>query len=537
MRTALPCAIGRLFFQVAMTLCLLVSMASAAFAHASLNATSPVDGSVVAEAPARYQLSFSEPVSPLSLKLVRPDGSSSPLERFSLEGNVLSIEAPADQARGTHVLSWRVVSVDGHPIGGSVIFSIGEASASAPILEDAIDWPVRAGLWLSKIALYVGLFIGVGGVFARNVMLSGLEAGRRVAVVAILFGLAGAVLSAGLQGLDALAAPLPRLFDPIVWTTSFATTYGRTVWAALASFVLALAALWLPGVAGRLSAVLALCGTGLALALSGHASAAQPQWLMRPAVFVHAVAIAGWIGALAPLGQALRADNPAAPRALGRFSRVIPAFVAALIAAGMVLAFIQVETPSALLTTAYGQVFLVKLVLLVGLFLLVAVNRWTLTAPALAGEPSASRRLVRSIAVETALAIAIFGAAAAWRFTPPPRVIAAEAKLPAVVQLQSSKVTVVLWVGPAKAGPVDVVANVLNAEMEPIAPKEVAVSLSQPGAGIEPFRRILTRGEGMADWHGDDVSIPLPGLWHVRVDVLISDFEIDRLEGDITIRP
>jgi copper transport protein len=285
------------------------------------------------------------------------------------------------------------------------------------------------------------------------------------------------------------------------------------------------------------AAALALCGTGLALALSGHASSAPPQWLMRPAVFVHAVAIAVWIGALAPLGLALRAGGAGGREALQRFSRTIPAVVAALVLAGIVLSAVQVGTPSALVDTAYGRIFLIKLVLLFGLFLLVAVNRWTLTEPALAREPSASRRLVRSIGVETALAIAIFGVAAAWRFTPPPRSIAVEAMMPAMVQLQSDKTIAVVWAGPARVGPVDLVVNVLTRDFEPFEPKEVSLTLSNPSAGIEPFSRRLERGDGMSDWHARQVIVPIGGQWHVRVNVLIGDFEMDPLEGIIPIRP
>ena len=33
------------------------------------------------------------------------------------------------------------------------------------------------------------------------------------------------------------------------------------------------------------------------------------------------------------------------------------------------------------------------------------------------------------------------------------------------------------------------------------------------------------------------VPLPLPGEWNIRIDVLISDYEIARLEGRIQIRP
>lgn len=64
-------------------------------------------------------------------------------------------------------------------MGGSIIFSISEASAQAPVVEEEIDWTVRGWLWLSKVALYVGLFIGIGGVFARRILMPGIEAGDR----------------------------------------------------------------------------------------------------------------------------------------------------------------------------------------------------------------------------------------------------------------------------------------------------------------------------------------------------------------------
>lgn len=393
------------------------------------------------------------------------------------------------------MLSWRVVSEDGHPIGDSFVFSIGEASAEAPLVEETVDWTVRGGLWLSKLALYVGLFIGVGGTFARRILMPGVSGGSRVIVAARLLGTAGAILSAGFQGLDALGAQSGRIAEPIVWSTGFGTSYGRIVIAA---------------------------------------SAAAPQWLMRPMVFLHATAIAVWIGALAPLGLALRRGEAGALHGLHRFSRVIPAIVAVLILAGAVLAVVQVERPGALLDTAYGQVFLVKLTLLVGLFLLAAINRWSLTAPAKTGDQSAARQLVRSVAVETMIVLLIFGAAAAWRFTPP-RVLAAAAAEPATEYIHTDKALAFIQIMPGRAGEVDVSVNVLTGDFHRLDAKEVTLVLSNPNAGIEPFRRPLTR-RGEANWRTDAVTIPLAGLWRIRVDVLISDFEIVRLEGQIRIR-
>jgi copper transport protein len=507
-----------------------------ACAHASLGATEPKDGAVIETAPSLYLLTFSEPVSPLSLNLVRPDGSSLRLDHFVLKDRTVEIEAPTQLGRGTHVISWRVVSEDGHPIGGSVLFSVGAPSTQAPVVETAPDWTVRGGLWLSKIALYIGLFIGVGGAFALGVLMPGVLAGRSVVVATLLVGALGASLSVGFQGLDALDAQASRIVEPIIWSTGFGTSYGRTVTAALIALVLAGVSLVSRGVIAKNLAVLALLGGGLALSLSGHASAASPQWLMRPMVLLHATAIAVWVGALAPLGLALKRHEPAASQALHRFSRIIPGIVAALVIAGVVLAVVQVERPGALVDTAYGQVFLVKLILLLGLFTLASVNRWSLTAAAEAGDPSASRRLVRAIAVETLIVILIFAAASAWRFTPPPRALAAAVAMPELLHIHTAKAMADVNITPGRAGPVDAEVTVMTGDFGPLDAKEVSLVFSSAAAGIQPIRRPAS-SLGNGNWRAENLVLPVAGVWQIRVDILVSDFEIVRLDGEIRLKP
>lgn len=536
MRHPISTSLASIARLVVIAVLALLVQATAALAHASLNGTEPADGAMVATAPQAYSLTFSEPVAPLSLRLIKPDGTAVGLEHFELLDRTIRIEPPSGLGNGTHVLSWRVVSTDGHPVGGSVVFSIGAPSASAPVIEETVDWSVRGGLWLSKVALYLGLFFGVGGVFATRVLMPRLTVGRRVINAALLIGAVGALVSVGFQGLDGLGAPVQRLSEPAVWSTGFGTSYGSTVLLSIAAFAIAMIAGKLRGAAGCVAALISLLAAGGALALSGHASAANPQWLMRPAVFLHATAVAVWIGALIPLGLALRRGEAGAINALQRFSKAIPVFVAILIAAGVALAVVQVERPGALVDTAYGQVFLIKLALLVGLFLMAAVNRWSLTGPAEAGDGSSRRRLVRSIAAETLVALAIFGTVAAWRFTPPPRAIAAAAALPAETHMMTDKAMADVTVSPGRAGPVSVSAVIMTAEFGPLNAKEVSFVFANPAAGIEPFKKQATK-PGDGTWRAEGVVLPLAGTWHVRIDILINDFDMARLSGDVLIRP
>ncbi|QFI68923.1 Copper resistance protein D [Sinorhizobium alkalisoli] len=390
-----------------MTLALfgVLAQIAVASAHASYTSSNPEDGDVVETAPSRYAIAFSEPVSPLSLKLVRPDGSSIPLERFEVKDKTVEIVAPTGLGRGTHVLSWRVISADGHPVGGSVVFSINEADAAPPPIVDEIDRTVRAGVLGSKVALYIGLFIGVCGVFASVWLLGGSRPGRNVAGGALGIGILGALASAGFQGLDALAAPVARIAEPIVWSTAMATSFGHTVAVAVLAFTIAAAALLSgKGPISRPSSFLAFILAGLALSLSGHAAAAQPQWLMRPAVFVHAAAIAFWVGALAPLGLALKRADPAAVAGLRRFSAMVPFAVAALVGAGVTLAIVISRS------LRYGP--WPRPCRKIGAHRrAVPARRHQSLEPYRAGfgrDGPATTRLVRTIAIETAIVLLIF---------------------------------------------------------------------------------------------------------------------------------
>ncbi|MER8784659.1 copper resistance CopC/CopD family protein [Mesorhizobium sp. M0437] len=534
-RTA--CTTGRLAIGLLAAIVLLATIAApnAAFAHAALIKAEPADGAVLAQSPSQMSLTFSEPVSPLVLTLVRPDGTAVPLSSFRLSGQTVEIDNPQALKSGSHVLSWRVISADGHPVGGSVLFSVGAPSA-APAASEAVDRALRTAIWIGKVFLYIGLFFGVGGAFALGWLAQGGRSGRNMIVAAILCGLAAAPLSLGFQGLDALGAPLARLAQPVIWQTGLGTSFGWTVLIALMALGLSLLSLVVPPADAKPLALAGLVGVGAALAASGHASAAEPQWLTRPMVFLHATGIAIWSGALAPLGLALKRQPDKAGPLLRRFSRAILFVVAVLAAAGIVLAVIQVQTPSALVHTAYGRLLLLKLVLLVFLFTLAAVNRFKLTAPAEAGETEVQRRLARSIAIEVLVVLAIFGVAAGWRFTPPPRALAIAAAQPASVHIHTLQAMADLSIAPGHTGPVAASIFIMTGDFGPLDAKQVTLVLSKPDSGIEPIKRPATN-PGDGTWRVDDLDIPVAGRWTARLDILVSDFEMVKIEAPIDIRP
>jgi copper transport protein len=520
----------RLLFRTALSAILVLALGvGGALAHASLLGASPANNAVLDAAPPEVRLTFNEPVGLLAITLTGPGGDRHDLSG-SVSGPTVTVPLPADLPRGTEALSWHVVSGDGHPIGGTLIFSIGEVTGAN--VAPTIDPLVAAALWTCRVIIYLALFGGVGAI-AFGAVAPLPRAARRVGLGLVAAGLVAAPLSLGLQGVDGLGLTLAGMVNPRSWATGAATTYGATVAAAVAAFLLAAISALLPRRLAQATALLGLATTGLALALSGHASAADPQWLTRPAVFLHVTAIAFWAGALVPLMVLLTTGGPDAERGLARFSAIIPWAIAPLVVSGIVLASVQLGWPGPAWLVPYAALLAMKLCLLVILFGLAAWNRWRLTRPALTGEAGPSRRLVLSVRAEIVLVLVVLGLVAGWRFTPPPRAIAEVLAVPAETHLMSANLMTVLTVEPGRAGPVGISLSLMDQRMKPVTPLSVTLQLSLPSAGIG---MITAEAEPGADgiWHADLV-LPVSGTWSATVEAQTGKFELRKASGAIDI--
>jgi len=508
---------------------------SPAGAHAVLISAEPADGSMSRSAPEQVRLRFNEPVSLLQMQLRSPEGEATQLRPVT-DGATVTAPLPAGLSYGSHVVSWRVVSSDGHPVGGSMVFSVGSASNVAPTVAST-GLMVQAGIWLCRLALYLALFLGIGGAFFHAFFEMRWSSGKGWTAGFLMAGLAVIPLSVGLQGLDVLALPLGALVQAQTWRAGLPTSYGVL---AIVAFAALLAALISIGMkqrhAARSLAGIAVLGAGVALAASGHASAATPQWLMRPAVAVHAMGVAIWAGGLVPLLLALRSEHPVAA-GLARYSRHVPLAFMTMLLAGVVLAVVQVGAPALLFATSYGQILLVKLVLVACIVAIAAWHRWRLTARVVTGDGDARRRIVRTLAVETLLVGMVFGAVALWRFTPPPRAVSVvAAQAPVNLHFHGAKAMVDMMIAPSRVGPVAISLMTMTGDFQILDAKELTVAFALPSAGIEPIERAAEKDiEG--HWRLDGFAFPAAGRWTVSVDVLVSDFEILKLSDDVEIAP
>ena len=512
------------------TLLLCIGFATGASAHAALVSVEPANGSILASAPRSVELRFNEAVTPGAIHLIDPAGRTRDEARVSASGETISVAVPQDLPRGTVVLSYRVISQDGHPVAGSVIFSIG-----APSATEVLEGGLNTLIWLTRIGLYLGLFAGVGGVFFA-IWIARSTNGMRLPRAALVVGVLSAVVSPPLLGLDLLGLSLTALLTLAPWKIAFTTSAGPALVIAIAAMLLAEIALR-GGQGARALSAIALAGVGLSLATTGHAATAPPEVLTRPAIFLHGLGVAFWIGALAPLLVLVAKPTAATLPVLNRFSGVAVPVVAILALTGLTLAIIQLESFAALAETKYGIILSIKLALVVVLLALAALNRFRLT-PAFAKSGKASSKvasaLKRSIVLECALALAIFAVVAGWRFTPPPRTIVPET--PLAIHIHSDKAMFQVLVSPGKAGTDDFVLQLMTGEATPLKAKEATLTLSLPERGIEPMEYVADLG---ADgyWHVRKVELPFAGRWHVRIDALVTDFEKVTLEDELEVAP
>lgn len=512
--------------------CLLASLlaGSGAAAHTQLVAATPPADAVVTEAPREVVLEFSEPVQALPARWF-PAGGGAPIETTPRpEGVRLVFPVPEGLGTGTQVLSWRVVSVDGHPVSGSHVFSIGAPSevAETPVAAGP-DWAAALGRGM----LTVTLVFGAGGaVFARLVDRGSAPVGwsGRLALGAAAAVLPAAVLALGLQGADLLGVPVGALAQRAPWAAALASPFAGTAAASLLAGVSAVVALRRRGTAGWAGAAWGLAA--VSFALFGHAATAPPRVLTAPAAALHAAAFVFWIGALPGLAERAAQGGGELLPTLRRFSALAVPLVGALVLSGAALAFVQVGRPAALVDTAYGRLLVAKLLLVALLLILAAINRFRLS-PAIGRGGGAVVALRRSVGAEIVLGLMIVTLASGFRMMPPPRALAAgPGELH--IHLHEAKTMAEVVLAPGRAGPNVVEIALQDASTAPLDPLEVNVAFADRARGVEPIRLAAVR-DGPR-WRAGPVQLPHGGDWTMSVEVLITDFDKETLEAVAAVR-
>lgn len=526
---------------------LVLGPAATASAHAELSSTDPTDGAVLDVSPSQMTLRFTEDVT------VRPDGVRV-LDRDAerVDGGIAEAQgtvviAPIDQRlpTGGYVVAWRVVSADGHPIRGAFSFSVGTRTevdddvAARAFAGSADRRDERLGAVLRAVA-YVAILGSAGAVLVGTALHREHEptpVGRWVTILGGL-GLLAVLLQVPVQASLASGQGLGAIAEEGVLGLALADGVG---WSLAVTGLGLLALLVTSGLPFRThTRRLALAGATLAplgLVLTGHTRTMSPAVAGYLADAAHVVAGAVWLGGLGALLAALRrrraeGDVAGAADAVARFSAWAGAVVAVVVAAGLVLTWIEVGSVSALTSTTYGRYLMAKVAVALLVIAGAAWNRFRLVpavvapsvAPEVAGDTdpgsaaeAAWRALQRVVRLEVVGLVVVLVLTGQIANTTPARTAVAPEVQSVSAPLGSGTLEVV--VDPARPGRNDIHAYLLDARGRPDDRFDSAsIELAVPSEDVGPLVREPVRaGPGHFVLVGTDLE--LAGNWTLTLIV------------------
>ena len=376
----------------------MVLTAGPAAAHATLEGTTPDQGSQLASSPTSVTLRFSESVGfgPRSVEVLDAAGhrvdDGAPLHAGA-DASTVEVGVPRPLPTGSYTVVWRVVSADSHPIAGTFSFGVQVPAGTAPVAASDDASVTYADAVLRGIA-YVGAVLVVGGTFFFVVLWPPGFAVRRCRRLLTVGWSASAVAAVGLflvQGPYAAGVGLTSALDPQLIEDTLAARYGKLLLLRLVVLAVAAAALRRAAAPGRSGSGFDLAALGavflLSFSLAEHAGQGSLVALAVPADATHLGAACVWVGGLCVLATCLLAPAPdgvprpplneAGAHVLPAWSRTAMTAVALLVVTGTFQAWRGIGTLGALTGTTYGVLVLGKVA---GLALLLVLGdqgrRW-----------------------------------------------------------------------------------------------------------------------------------------------------------------
>ncbi|NUR58262.1 MAG: copper resistance protein CopC [Catenulispora sp.] len=528
-----------------------VAAAPAASAHATLVSTDPTDGALLATAPARVTVTFSEAVELQlgALRVFAPDGTQVEVgsaEHLDGKPDTASVALKGDLKNGTYVVSWRVISADSHPVRGGWTFSVGTKSApnsggtdAAPHGDRTVGLLFGVARWLA----YLGFAAMTGAAFLLIAFAPKLAGDARVrrliggGWLVLLFGTVAALL---LQGPYGGGFGLDRAFDVDVLRATLDTRLGRALaWRLILLGAVGVVVSWIATrlteaevrtrqLVGGLAALLA-AGLAVTWSIADHSGTGSQVGLALPADVLHLLAMATWVGGLTALAIAILAgttnlDADERLIVVRRFSTTAFVAVCVLATTGVYQGWRQVRHWDSLFGSDYGRMLIIK-----SSIFLVLLSLGYLARRILAATSPDLARLRRSVAAEFGLALVVLAVTALLVESQPPGDSPAKAKpvsatSPFDTGSANGSGTVNITLDPARVGQDELHIYVLdkNGTLESVP--EVTASLALPTQQLGPLPVKLDQ-TGPGHYTGASTVVPVPGKWQVLVTVRTTDID------------
>ena len=539
-------------------LALVLLRAAPAAAHAQLERTVPEAGAQLDVSPREVVLRFSEGVRPVpaGLRVLAEDGTRVDEARpRSSESTVTLVLPPL--ADGAYVVSWRVVSADGHPVRGAFTFrvgGVGDQTAAGRLAERLlVSGTSKPALGATAAVLraltFAAMAILIGASAQASFGLGRSSPSRRARST-----IRGATVAAGLSGLGLLLTygplvtgqSLGSVGDATLLAASVADHVGQAILAR--TILLVLLGVVLLGLArptnsepvtaggswSALGVATLVLGIGVAQAFSGHGGTGRTVVVALPSTVVHVTAMGVWAGGLVFLLLALHGTDPGSVGALvqtRRFSRQAGLAVAAVAATGTFALWRQAGSLDALRTTPSGTLLLVKLGIVALLVLLGAKNRRTL-AGADSSPAIAVRAVRRTVGIEVVGMAAVIGVTALLVNLAPARDVVSR---PIAVTVETATGLVDITVDPAKRGRNELHLYALTKEGASRPVEAISAILSNAGAGVERLESRIVRA-GPNHFQALALDLPLAGTWRVDISVKLDAFTEETGSATFTLR-
>ncbi|MEQ8736736.1 MAG: CopD family protein [Rhodospirillaceae bacterium] len=530
----------RLFTLVVTALALTAGLSVPVWSHAVLLGSTPAAEASLDESPKEIIFNFNENVGPIFIKILDRTGKEAgELGEWTVDGNDVITPVNGELPDGTYIATYRVISADTHPVGGSVVFAVGEVVAS---MEDVSAGGGETSGWVIPVAInrfiqYSAMLLAAGAALfivgmsvPPQVEPSVYHMGKLSAIIAAI----SYVLALGFGGAEMMLGGPGAIFSGAAWSQALSSTLAPSAFVGIPGLLILVFAFG-KGPEGK-STPLLLLGSVTAVGsflVTGHAATAPPVWLMAPVVAVHLFCAAFWIAALYPLAKITQvATVQEAGAVMAQFSERAVLTVGALFASGAIITWTQVEDPSNMLTTDYGWRLTAKLAVFFALLGLAAMNKMVLTPALEKADPAAAPKLRRSITFEYIAMILIIAAAVSLTLVTPPRAtIDMEGGTGEMgmggfqTTIAKGKYTADFSIDPGRTtGSNMVMIEFKDDAGNPVEMIDVNIVWALPTAGLEG---IEGRGEmvmpGMYHFMFDQLIIP--GEWEARIDAFVDDFD------------
>lgn len=394
------------------------------YGHASLVKADPEQNSVLKESPERISLTFNERLEDglFYIKVLDQNGKSATDNQavMTSDRNGLELELPKLKD-GIYVVSYHIISADGHPVSGSYPITIGDVpdSASPPGQPNnpapqsgghhhgdgtagQLVQNLTRGLWYFTLLSLAGwlIWLRVSGVqleFLRKELSFWTLNLQRAHLVALLLVISTHIETLlGQGGLADLGTFLFRTSVGLSWLIILILSF--------AGFILLGRSKWMDF--AWVSALLITKGS------TGHAAVYTPRPVTIASDCIHLMAAAVWTGGLLFAFVLWRKRKELILPYLSRFSKAAFFSIFILTVTGLLSTFLFLPSLHYLLYTAWGILLLVKAGLVLVVVVVAAFIRMNI-------KKKAERSLKQWLRVDFTLMLGIIGIVGFLTYTSP----------------------------------------------------------------------------------------------------------------------